>query len=228
MTLNKYSKYRIIVLLGPFLMVVCIGYAFANNAARTVISMYNYDGVEDNMRRSKFGQYKGILKRRINRIAEQLGSQNRGKEFEYIRKLVLIEAEQDAGSLARRTQIWNNTNSLQLLSGVVFVEGDAVTVMTEVFIGLSQEYFESPSIEIELNVSPEEYRKTSDIYSALTLYALLVDAIEKQPPHIASHYLSEVNNYIEDLDQQATLTIKLKEALKVSEQILKEKSGQNQ
>jgi hypothetical protein len=210
------------------MVVVCSGYAFANSTARTVISMYKYDGVEDKERRSKFGQYKGILRRRIHRIAEQLGNESRGKEFEYIRKLDLIEAEQDAGSLALRTQIWQNTNSLQLLSGVVFVDGNAVTVMTEIFIGLSREYFESPSIEIELSVSPEEYRKTSDIYSALTLYAILVDAIEKQPPHIASQYLSEVNNYIKDLDQQAALTIKLKEALKISEQILKEKSGQNQ
>ncbi len=214
--------------MAPLLVIGCIGSAFASSTARIVISIYNYDGVEDEVLRSKFGQYKGILRRRIHRIAEQLGNQSRGVEFEYIRKLDLIDTEQDAGSLARRTQIWQNTNSLQLLSGVVFADGDAVTVMTEVFIGLPREYFESPSIEIQLSVSPEEYRKTSDIYSALTLYAILVDAIEKQPPHIASQYLSEVNNYIEDLDQQAKLTIKLKEALKVSEQILKEKSGQNQ
>jgi hypothetical protein len=228
MSPKKKLKIRMIALLGLLLVLMCIGYAYANQAARTVISIYKYDGVEDNVRRSKFGQYKGILRRRIHRIAEQLGDQSRGKEFEYIRKLDLVETEQTAGSLAKREQIWNNTKSLQLLSGVVFVDGDTVTVMTEVFIGLSPEYFDFPSIEIELSVSPEEYRKTSDIYSALTLYAILVDAIEKQPPHIASQYLSEVNNYIKDLDQQATLTIKLKKALKISEEILKAKSGQNQ
>ena len=224
MILNKFAKIRMLTLL---LLLICIGYAYANKAARTTIGLYNYEGVEDDVRRSKFGQYKGIIKRRINRIAEQLGNSSRGSEFEYIRKLNIIEAGQNAGSLDNRAKIWSNTNSLQLLSGVVFVEGDAVTVMTEVFIGLSPEYFEFPSIEIELSVSPEEYRKTRDIYSALTLYAILMDAIEKQPPHIALRYLSEVNNYIKDLDQQAILTIKLKDALKISENILKIKSGQN-
>ena len=227
MILNKFAKIRTLLLLTLLLLLICIGYAYANKVARTIIGLYNYEGVEDNVRRSKFGQYKGIIKRRINRISEQLGNPSRGKEFEYIRKLNIIEAGQNAGSLDNRAQIWKNTNSLQLLSGVVFAEGDAVTVMTEVFIGLSPEYFEFPSIEIELSVSTEEYRKTRDIYSALTLYAILMDAIEKQPPHIALQYLSEVNNYIKDLDQQAILTIKLKDALKVSEKILKIKSGQN-
>lgn len=222
MSYSKYLFRHLFILIFSLLLILYQGKISADSTPRTIISLYHYDGVEDDSKRNKFGQYKGIIKRRITRIAEQLG--NRGKEYEYLRKLSTHETNQKAGSVDNRALIWESTNTLQLLSGVVFDHNDSITVMTEVYLGLLSKHLNHTLVEIELNVSPDEYRKTRDIYSALTLYSILMDAVDKQPPHVVSYFLSETNNHIKDLDQQAPLTMELNNAIKEVTHILRSRA----
>jgi len=225
MILSNISTACLYPILVVFLTFFYSDNAHAEQAPRININVYHFDGVENDELRKYFSQYKGILKRRISHISSNLSNTSRGEEFQYLRNLKIIESAQEAGSIKHREEVWKGTNTLQLLSGIVFDQGDSITVMTQVYLGLLPEYLKKSLIEIELNVSPEEYRKTRDIYSALTLYTILVDAMDKKPAYIASQYLSETKNYISDLDQLAPLTIELNDALKKAEQILKNRSS---
>lgn len=215
---------RLLVVPFVFILCICCSNSYADKTPRTIIKVYHYDGVENDELRKYFGQYKGIIRRRVTQISRKLSNPSRGEGFKYLRKLEVIESPQSAGSISHRELVWENTNSLQLLSGSVFDQGGSVTVMTEIYLGILPHYLQDSLVEIELNVSPEEYRKTSDIYSALTLYSILVDAIDIQPAHVTSEYISEMKNYINDLDQEAPLTLELISALEKVEGALMDKS----
>ncbi len=82
-------------------------------------------------------------------------------------------------------------------------------------------------------MSLKEFRNTKGIYSAITYFSLLMDAIEKQPPHVAVKYLGELTNHLKDLDKQKSLKKRqadiknmLNNSLIKVKEILKKKSGQ--
>ena len=224
--MSTYINSQKSILALPFLLLPLIfsSILYADSAPRTTITVYKYDGVANAELEKYFDQFKGIIKRRITQISSNLSDPNRGEEFKYISSLDLLESQKKAGSVGQREEVWKNTSVLQLLSGIVFDQGQTATVMSEVYLGVLPDYLKDSLVEIELNVSPEEYRKTNDIYSALTLYSILVDALDKQPSHITSQYLGVARTYVNDLDNQAPLTVELKNALKKVEQALKEKA----
>jgi hypothetical protein len=203
MILKMFAKIRILLLLKVLLLIVCIGPAGANETPRTVISFY-YKVYKSAEMQDGYSQYKSLLENIIAVITEEV--ELLGKEFEYIEDLEIIPTKQDFGNLKNMKNLWNGTNSLQLVKGTVFVKDGAVTVMTTVYIGRLGEYIEKSRLLIEISVSKEELLETKGIYYALTYYSLLMDAIEiKKPSHVAGKYLSELTNHLKDLDKQKSL-----------------------
>jgi len=192
----------------------------ADKTPRVLINISEFDGVETANSRKYFGQYKGIIKKRISQISSNLSS---GEEYKYLKDLSVIESLNKIGSISQREKIWKKTNVLHLLSGIVFDQDNSITVMTQVYMGEIPDYLKKSLVEFELNVSPKEYSKTRDLYSALTLYSILVDAMDKQPIHVISKYFGETNNYVNKLDQGSSLAVELNGALEEIENTLKKK-----
>jgi hypothetical protein len=66
-------------------------------------------------------------------------------------------------------------------------------------LGELAKFLPKKTVEVELEVTVREYRKTRDLYTAVTLYALAMDAVGKLSSDVVARYLSEAKNYVRDL-----------------------------
>lgn len=193
--------------------------AYAEDGPRAKIHMFKYYGAEAG--EQQVGVFKNVLKTKIITMIEELT--NVGQNFDYLNDLKFLPIEKDLPSSPREiSKFWEESHSLQLLSGTIHSKDNVVTVNSSVYLGDLKGSLSKRLIEIEMSISPNHFRSNHDSHSLMTLYALAMDAKRLNlPSEMVALYLGKAHAIVQDLNAELPEVKSLKDAVEKALEELK-------
>ena len=168
----------------------------ADSSPRLLIKLSKYEGDPQ----SAFGQFYIILKNKLLNMSLELSKKN--DPSDYLARLKLDRTGVEA-PLTTETKLdyWKKTGALALLEGMIFSSGDGeIIIISTADLGELGKNLPKRTIDLELKVTPREFRSMRDAHSLATLYALAMDAKRlKKPDHVLINILSKAYAISQDL-----------------------------
>ena len=154
------------------------------------ITLFNYSGQCPNLSRT-FDTFETLIRSKANSLRGMFSLDD--KRFDYLSKLNVVRTgDEFVLNNEDAHKYWQQTGSLQLLTGLCksFPDGDVMQSM--IFFGELKGKLPSESFVADLQVSPTEFGKTRDLHTASILYALAQEARNRQlEQDLIIDYLSE-------------------------------------
>jgi hypothetical protein len=157
---------------------------------RSSIVLFQFEGVSGDAAKRAFGNFRDFLyDRQFRLLTEEL------------------QVPQDTISLimsgsppSNAADYWRNTDSLALIWGSLFTDGDNYRVAARVFLGDLKDGLPNPSVPLSFRIRPEEFGATKDAYSLVAAFVLAMDAERTgKPRETVIRYLSHALNLAKDL-----------------------------
>jgi hypothetical protein len=207
------------IIIFAICMMLCLTdrHAYADEAPRVQIQMFKYSSVEKAEQHAEI--FKHVLQTKIYNMVEDL--QSRGRYFDYLNSLRIVPQEKNLlFSPAELSNFWKESHALEILSGLVHLKGDTVTVYSQVYLGDLNGSLRKKHIDLEMSIAPGNFRFNNDSHSLITLYALAMDAKRRNlPSDVVASYLSKAHEIAQDL--QTALPGDLKDAVEKALEELK-------
>ena len=203
--INKFF-YVIIIVLCTF-NILTAQHLNAQNNPRLLIKLSKYEGAP----RSAFDQFYIILKNKLLNMSLEL-STNEDESFYYLSRLKLDRTGVEAPlTTEAKLDYWKKTGALELLEGMIFTSGNGeIIIISTADLGELGDNLPKRTIDLELKVTPEEFRSLRDEHSLATLYALSMDAKRlKKPDHVIINILSKAYTISQNLDSKNSPDIEL-------------------
>jgi hypothetical protein len=148
---------------------------------------------------TKFQEFSDALSNRLVSISETFSG--RGEAFKYVGDLKVTPGGPSRPSASELAQFWNTSYALQLLRAQVTSVNPTI-IHSLVFLGDLAPAGGRPSVELDLEVSPDSFSTNQDGYSLLMLYALARDAqVQHMPTHVVAAYLAEAHGIAAQLGE---------------------------
>jgi hypothetical protein len=198
--LIKMKTYWVVVILCGVLLLWAQP-VNAQSGPRLLIKLSKYEGDPQ----SAFGQFYIILKNKLLNMSLELSKKN--DPSDYLARLELDRTGVEAPlTTEAKLDYWKKTGALALLEGMIFSSGDGeIIIISTADLGELGENLPKRTIDLELKVTPREFRSMRDAHSLATLYALAVDAKRlKKPDHVVINILSKAYAISLDLDSNTS------------------------
>jgi len=194
-------------------------YADAQIVPRVSISIYKYS-VNSTKQAKGFDQFKDIISAKIRKLSEEL--QVKSGKIDYISGLSPhfvtrpnnIEHLRFDGSVEDLYKHWRNSSALEVFTGRVRDVGSGLSVRSDVFLGDLKGDLAKQTITLDLPINDDQFDTTRDSHTAVTLYALAMDAQRcGSPPDVVLVFLSEAYSRVNDVRENVPDIKILKEAI---------------
>jgi hypothetical protein len=183
-----------------------------NLQPRLIIPLFRYEPTSDSTARSQFELFRSVVGTKLSTLAEEakgaaIHSGVQTTNFPdgltlYLRAgQPLDDTLQD---LTKRRQYWEQSDSLQLLRGRVWlgVPGKPF-VQSDIYIGELRGAFPRPEVVVRLAVDPDEVATTNDSHSVVTYFALAMEARRLGCDQaIARSFLARASSILRDIQRR--------------------------
>lgn len=151
----------------------------AEGPPRLIIKLSKYEGDPQ----SAFGQFYRILKNKLLNMSLEL-SEKDDPNGDYLAQLELDRTGVEAPlTNEAKLDYWEKTGALAILEGMIFSSGDGeIIILSTADLGELGKNLPKRTIDLELKVTPREFRSMRDAHSLTTLYALAMDAKRLNKP----------------------------------------------
>ncbi len=198
---------RIIYILTVAVVFLHPGQSFCIDLARTDIAIYRYGGAKGEGEQH-FDIFQEIIYDKIDELNELLTEKT--DEASYLENLRISDPIDERIKTRDLGKRWKNQNLLLAMRGIMGPESGVYWVKSKIFLGDLASYKgylgSNKEIIVRLKVSYENYANTTDSHTLVTLYALIIDAIQKQAPkNLIGHMISRAIETIADLERRYPL-----------------------
>jgi hypothetical protein len=187
---------------------------------RLKISIFRYDKTDSDKHVEKFSNFRGIITDKIVRLSEEL--EEIDQNLSYLKNLTInfvtdLDSNKHVvfrGSLQDLQNHWQRTGSLEVFRGRIRTDGNLYSVRSKIYLGDLKGHLNEATITVDLPIKDEEFDTTRDTHSAVTLYALAMDARERRRPKTEINALlaEALNRLPEDHENISGMKV-LKEAI---------------
>jgi len=168
---------------------------------RSHIPMFIYAGTADNDAKSHFERFRSLIGGKLSMLAEETRL-----DFLPDFGLYLPGGQPLPDTVQRqadRDRYWDKTNALQLLRGTVW-PGQPYSVESAIYIGGLRGSLPHTEVRVRLPIQPEEVPTTNDSHSAVTFFALAMEARRlKCDPAVSIHLLGKARSVIKDIRRRS-------------------------
>ncbi len=198
-----------VVIVALLILVVTPGRTAGPTDPRLKIVVYRYGGPEGG---SAFLQFHSCLRRKIRHLYTTM--LDRSKDASYLKNLTVLEPkDHPPGSVADFETEWQTVRALEVLDGSIFKEQDGYWATTSIYLGDLADYkgfLPRKELVVEVRVNRQEYKRLFDSHSAVTLYALAIDALSSgtTPDNVqlVAKYLAQALDVLADLEGRNQMT----------------------
>lgn len=157
----------------------------AKLSPRLDIPLFRYQPADDSAARAQFDLFRSLLSRKLSTLADEAQGSvvqfgTRASDFPGNLRLYLPQGQPIVDTLDNATQrrtYWEQSNSLELLRGRVWLEPQGPhNIQSDIYIGDLRGAFPHPEITVKLSITPDEASTTIDSHSAVTYFALGMEA----------------------------------------------------
>jgi len=164
------------------------------SAERTSIEIFSYASFNSS---DQTAAVENLLRQKLEHLVEETISAH--PELNGLSKLTIVSKNTqlpDPGNLAA---YWKSTRVLEILSGAI--TGSPPVVTSNVYLGDLRGSLTKSTVSVQIEINPREYRSYRDMHSALTLYALAMDAKTRNPQQqgVVSQYLAEAESLLKSI-----------------------------
>jgi hypothetical protein len=162
------------------------GCSGAKLSPRLSIPLFRYQPASDAAARAQFELFRSLLSQKLSALADEargtaVQSGMRASEFPSDLTLYLPQGQPIDDTLDSSTQrrtYWEQSNSLELLRGRIWPgpQGRPYDIQSDIYIGELRGAFPRPEITVQLAITPDEASTTMDSHSAVTYFALGMEA----------------------------------------------------
>lgn len=180
---------------------------------RLTIALFRYAPTESPDARSQFELFRSVVSTKLRALADEAQDAPLPCTSEISRFPEHLNLyPYTGGSLVDNLQnpsdriaYWRSTRSLELLRGRVWLGQPGGTfVQSDIFIGNLRGRFPRDEVTVKLAVTPAEVANTNDSHSAVTYFALAMEAKRLGcDPAIAFRFLSRASSVLTDLERRA-------------------------
>jgi hypothetical protein len=161
---------------------------------RTSIEIFSYASFNNS---DQTAAVENLLRQKLEHLVEETISAH--PELNGLSKLTIVSKNTqlpDPGNLAT---YWKSTHVLEILSGAI--TGSPPVVTSNVYLGDLRGSLAKSTLSVQIEINPKEYRSYRDMHSALTLYALAMDAKTRSPQQhgVVSQYLAEAESLLKSI-----------------------------
>jgi hypothetical protein len=153
-------------------------YVTTSEQARLRLSIFKYSSVECPDAQTAFETFEKILQAKALSLRGMFDTSDR--RYDYLSGVSVIAAGRSLDMSARDVRdYWQQTASLQILSGLCFRKQNVELMRSQIFLGTLGAKLPEPLVA-DLPLSPDEFGATRDIHTASILYALAQDAEQRR------------------------------------------------
>ncbi len=131
-------------------------------------------------------------------------------DYKYLEDFRIIKIDKDPpSSISESLLFWRESESLFLISGAISSSQDNNILTSELFFGDLGLKLKRKFINVQLTVTPTQYRTFRDSHSAVILYCLAMDAkrIDNSKVALISGYLGEALSIMKDIPEDHGLKL---------------------
>ena len=171
-----------------------ISSAEAQNIPRTSLFVYKYSGAHSEEQRNALEDFEDMLRDRLITLSEEIMEQWPNFDyFSYLRITKVIDSRGEhiefQGNLVDLSSKWQERGTLELLAGRIRGDEAPFVARSRIYLGELGEGLGNRSIKFDLLIDPDAFECASDSHTAITLYALAMDANSRTDSGELSHYL---------------------------------------
>ena len=189
---------------------------------RLRVSIFKHGGTDSATGKDAFGHLVELFRDRLITIRERL-TEGSDKDRKYLARLADCLIEQGLSADDELSQQYlQDTHSLELISGALFIEQQTVFARSQVFLGDVGGTMRR--IPIEMKVSRNSFGSMRDLFSLVTIYALIMDAKRlNMPVAVRLDYAQKALAILKDITPKTEQIERLKNILRHEAEELKVK-----
>jgi hypothetical protein len=147
-------------------------------------------------------QFHEVLAGKILNVSQTFAAE--GDEYGYVNQLKVLSEGPLTPSVQEMTDYWKSSHALELVRGQVDSSSQPLTVHSVIFLGDLAPNTLRATVHLDVKITPEDFAKTHDSYSVVTLYALALDAQRlKRPTSVIATFLSKARDIAQQIDDPA-------------------------
>ncbi len=175
-----------LVFLGALASLLVVPSSLAQQRPRLLIKVTNYASASD----SSQDLLVNILTNKISNLIQEMIPNAGDDSLSYLTSLKIEETGTTQPlSLEERLDYWRRSQALEVLGGIVMTSAEGGDIVaSSVDLGELGGELPKRTVDLELELTMEEFRSTRDAHSLVTLYALCMDArrLDKDPNAIST------------------------------------------
>lgn len=136
------------------------------------------------------------LKPIVARLAQRLSSRSdHPKDLSVLRALDVVSNDSEYPSGSVLDTLWRSSHCLQILGGTVFAKSSPTILESLVYLGDLKGSIPETTLTIRTELTAEQYENFHDLFCALTLYLLAIEArIQGGGPSDVLFYLAQAES----------------------------------